>query len=403
VCATWQVVLPDAALGASVPIGHALQHVSVHVLDAALRPVPDGVVGEICIGGAGLARGYLGREDLTAERFIVHPGLPDGTLAGQRLYRSGDLGRWLASGELDHVGRVDDQIKLRGHRVELGEIEAQLCLHPSVREAVVQPRPGAQGQTRLVAYVTPATADEIDVVVLREHLKAQLPEHMVPAAVVVLPSLPLSPNGKVDKKALPAPQDDALARAAHQAPQGHVEEVLAQIMGEVLGVKQVGRLDHFFDLGGHSLLAVQLSTRVKQALGVELPLRALFEAPVLADLAQRLMAHGQQSVHEHAIERVLHGGQPLPLSWPQQRLWFIDQMQGGSKAYQIPLALRLRGALNVKALQDALDAIVARHEALRTRFITVQGQGRQVVDAEGRFDLTMVDLTLVDASVQADA
>jgi acyl carrier protein len=243
-----------------------------------------GVAGELYVGGAGLARGYLGRPGLTAERFVPDPFSVDG---GARMYRTGDLGRWRADGTLEFLGRTDFQVKLRGYRIELGEIEARLAEHPGVREAVVVAREDAPGDRRLVAYIV--APDSVGADALRESLAERLPEHMVPAAYVRLEALPLTPSGKVDRKALPAPEGDAFVTRGYEAPVGNTEEALAEIWAEVLGVERVGRNDHFFKLGGHSLLAVRVISHVRQALGVEVAIADLFEKPVLSALAQHVV------------------------------------------------------------------------------------------------------------------
>ena len=274
----------DVGAGGS-PIGRGLPDLQVYVLDANQEPVPVGVVGELYIGGAGVARGYLNRPELTAERFVRDP-FRGG--AGARMYRTGDLARYLGDGSLEFHGRNDQQVKIRGYRIELGEIEARLGQHGEVRDAVVTACEGAAGQRQLVAYVTTRSdAPSAELAGrLRAHLAAQLPEYMVPAAYVRLEALPLTPNGKLDRKALPAPDGDAVAQRTYEAPWGEIEEVLAGVWRELLGLERVGRHDHFFELGGHSLLAVQLIGQIREALRVEISLRALFEHPVLSALAR---------------------------------------------------------------------------------------------------------------------
>jgi hypothetical protein len=254
----------------------------VFVLDARMRPVPIGVVGELYVGGVGVARGYLDRPALTAERFVPDPlsGEP-----GARLYRTGDLARWRPDGTIEFLGRTDFQVKVRGFRIEPGEIEARLAEHPGVREAVVMAREDVPGDVRLVAYVV----GDADAESLRAHLSTALPEYMVPAAYVRLEALPLTPNGKLDRKALPAPEGDAYASREYEAPEGKIEVALAEIWTELLRVERVGRRDHFFELGGHSLLALQVVSRVRQVMEVELALVAVFEKPVLAALAERIL------------------------------------------------------------------------------------------------------------------
>ncbi|MBP2479709.1 amino acid adenylation domain-containing protein [Crossiella equi] len=343
-------------------VGRALPDLQVYVLDDGLQPVPVGVVGEIYVGGAGLALGYLRRPGLTAARFVANPfGGP-----GSRLYRSGDLGRWSASGSLEHLGRADDQVQVRGFRVEPGEVESVLLEHPEVSQAAVVVRQDRADDTRLIAYAV-ATARTT---VLRKHLQERLPEHMVPSAVVLLESLPLTGNGKLDRAALPVPDG---AVPASRGPRGPKEQVLAELFASVLGVSRVGAEDSFFDLGGHSLLATQLIARVRAVLGVDVELRTLFNAPTVAGFAASLGESGT------ARPELVHTNRPdvVPLSFAQRRLWFLHQFEGMSATYNIPLGLRLRGALDREALRSALRDVVDRHESLRTVFVAPGGVPRQ--------------------------
>ncbi|HEY7768578.1 amino acid adenylation domain-containing protein, partial [Longimicrobium sp.] len=387
--ATATAALGCAADGARthVPIGGPISNTRVYVLDGAGEPVPVGVTGELYIGGDGVARGYLGRPELTAERFVADP---FGGERGARLYRTGDMARWLADGTIEFLGRNDFQVKVRGFRIELGEIEARLREHASVREAVVAAREERAGDQRLVAYIVGAGTVEIDA--LRSFLSARLPEYMVPAAYVRLEALPLTPNGKLDRQALPAPEGDAFARRGYEAPVGEAEQALAEVWSELLGVERVGRRDNFFELGGHSLLAVRVISRVRQATGAEVGIGDLFERPVLADFARGLEQAGRADLPP--IERVERTG-GLPLSFAQQRLWFLEQMGGAGSTYHIPKRLRLRGALNAAALARALETIVARHEALRTTFHTAGGQPEQRIAPAGEsgFQLALHDLS----------
>ncbi|MFP2903085.1 AMP-binding protein, partial [Corallococcus sp. 4LFB] len=358
VIATFGEVVADG----NVPsIGKPLANVRVYVLDPYGQPVPVGVRGELHIGGVGVARGYAGRPSLTAERFV-----PDSFSGeeGARLYRTGDVVRWRADGQLDFVGRIDAQVKVRGFRIELGEVENALRAAPAVKDAVVLAREDAPGDRRLVAYVV---GEALDVSALRAYLKQHLPEYMVPAAFVSLEALPLTSNGKVDRKALPVP-DAGLLRASHayEAPVTPLEEKLSALWSEVLRVPTVGRTDNFFELGGHSLLATQLVARVRATLDVELPLRALFEAPTIAALAERLQ-RVSTGTRLPPLTRTRSDG-PQPLSFAQQRLWFLDQLAPDDASYNLPVALRLLGRLDVEALRRAFEALVARHEALRTTF-----------------------------------
>ncbi|HYX22519.1 MAG TPA: condensation domain-containing protein, partial [Thermoanaerobaculia bacterium] len=384
---TWARVERGAA---RVSIGRPLPGTRAYVLDRHLQPVPGGVPGELFLAGAGGARGYLGRPDLTAERFLPDP---FGTRPGGRLYRTGDLARWLASGELEHLGRLDQQVKVRGFRIEPGEIEAVLLSLAGVREAVVLARSdGSDRSQRLVAYV----AGDVAVEELRRSLRERLPEHMVPPFFVLLPALPLTPNGKVDRKALPAPEWQRAAGGC-LAPRTPVEEVLAGIWAEVLGLERVGVADHFFDLGGHSLLATQVTSRLRSALGVEVPLRDLFAAPRLADLAARVEAVRRTGAVPPAppLLAVPREGPP-PLSFAQQRLWFIDQLEPGSPLYNMPGALRIEGPLDGAVLAQCLGEIARRHEALRTVFgeldAAPEGSPVQVIRPAEPFPLPVVDL-----------
>ncbi|HMG22341.1 MAG TPA: amino acid adenylation domain-containing protein, partial [Kofleriaceae bacterium] len=363
-----------ASWDALPPIGRPIANARIHVLDGARQPVPIGVAGELYIAGAGVAHGYLGRPELTQDRFVPDPLGPPGA----RMYRTGDRAKYLASGDLVFLGRADDQVKLRGYRVEPGEIEAALGSHPAVSEAAVVARTDA-GDTRLVAYVAWRDGSGASVAELKDHLRARLPEYMVPAVIVALPALPLTPSGKLDRRALPRPD---VERAVRVAPRTAMEEVVASVWAPVLGVASLGATENFFELGGHSLLATQVVARLGAALGVAIPVRALFEAPTIAGLARRLeAAAGGPRVELPALEPASRA-LALPLSYTQQRLWFIEQLDPGRFTYNVPLVLRLTGALDVAALEASLRALVQRHEVLRTRFAEVDGELRQAIAAE---------------------
>ncbi|QOK93783.1 non-ribosomal peptide synthase/polyketide synthase (plasmid) [Ralstonia pseudosolanacearum] len=382
---SYRALEADDAQGTGSPIGRRIPDLRAYVLDAHGEPVPVGGAGELYIGGAGVARGYLNRPELTAERFVANPFHGEGR---ERMYRTGDLGRWLPDGSLEYLGRADAQVKLRGFRIELGEIEARLSQCAGVREAVVTVREDAPGEQRLVAYYV--SGEAIEAQALREQLQGSLPEYMVPAAYVRLEQLPLTSNGKLDRKGLPAPEGQAYASTAYEAPQGEVEQTLAAIWQTLLGVERVGRHDDFFALGGHSLQAVRLVAQVRTQLGAELGLTELFAQPSLSAVAQAIV-RGQGSALPAitAADR----SEPLPLSFAQQRLWLLAQMEGGSEAYHIPVGLRLKGELDEPALRRSLDRIVARHEALRTRFEVQEGQAVQrVASADVGFALDRVDL-----------
>ncbi|HEY2736956.1 MAG TPA: condensation domain-containing protein, partial [Thermoanaerobaculia bacterium] len=379
-------------------IGRPIRGSSAHVLETGLEPglmpAPVGVAGDLHLGGACLARGYWGRPDLTAERFVPDPFAAE---PGGRLYRTGDKVRLAGNGELEYLGRFDDQVKIRGFRVEPGEIEEALLAHPGVREAVVLAR-----DRRLVAYVVgTAAAGE-----LRSSLRERLPDYMVPAAFVELAALPLTSNGKVDRKALPVPEQQR-PEEGRLAPRTAVEEILAGIWAELLGLERIGASDHFFDLGGHSLLATQVMSRLPGAFGVEMPLRTLFEAPVLAGFAARIEAArregGRLSAPIAPITPVPRKG-PLPLSFAQQRLWFLDQLEPGSPVYNMPVALRIAGPLDGDMLALALGEVVRRHEVLRTVFPVFEGlEGTpvQVVRPAAPFALPVADLSGLPPSRRA--
>ncbi|WP_181039275.1 non-ribosomal peptide synthetase [Burkholderia pseudomallei] len=391
-------------------IGRPIANTRVYVLDAWLRPAPIGVAGELYIGGVQVARGYLNRPELTRERFIDDP-----FVAGGRLYRTGDLARWRTDGRLEYLGRNDFQVKIRGFRIELGEIEAQLAKVAGVREVVVLARDSASEvhdsatehatpdalspspetstatatatatEKRLVAYYT----GDADVVALRAQAAQHLPSYMVPSAYVRLDAWPLTPNGKLDRRALPAPADDAYARAEYEAPRGAKEEALAAIWRELLHVERVSRHDNFFELGGHSLLAVQLVSRLRQALSVEVALSTVFDAPVLSALAERLEAGNTEVLPP--IPLAPRDGR-IALSLAQQRLWFLTQLEGVSEAYHMSGAVRLDGPLNREVLQRALNRIVMRHEALRTCFVREEGEPIQVIQPHADLTVSYHDL-----------
>ncbi|RNF83323.1 amino acid adenylation domain-containing protein [Montanilutibacter psychrotolerans] len=373
---------------AVIHIGRPIANTQIYLLDRHGQPVPAGAPGEIHIGGAQVARGYLNRPELTRERFVEDP---FATQPDARMYKTGDLGRWRSDGTIEYLGRNDHQVKIRGLRIEPGEIEAQLASQPGVREVAVLAREDAPGEVRLVAYIVSADDTKPEAHVLREALAQVLPDYMVPAAYVVLEALPLTPNGKLDRKALPAPDGAAFAQRVYEAPQGEVETTLAQVWSELLRVEKVGRHDSFFDLGGHSLLTVQLMSRVRQRLGVEMAVSSLFSHPVLHEFAAQ--AGQAPSSAQPALMPAVRP-QHLPLSFAQQRLWFIAQMgTEASTAYHMPGGLRLRGPLDQAALQAALNRIVQRHEALRTHFELVDGQPAQRVDEAASFALIHHDLS----------
>jgi amino acid adenylation domain-containing protein len=370
-----------------IPIGRPISNTQLYVLDQDGEPAPVGVVGEIYIGGDGVTRGYLGRPALTAERFVPDPY----GAAGQRMYRTGDLGRWRNDGNLEFVGRVDDQVKIRGFRIEPGEVAALLRSHPLVEQAAVLAQEDQRGQKRLVGYVVPATGQNIDAGEIRKYLAERLPEYMVPAAIVYLDSLPLGPAGKLDRKALPMPPESAYAVQEYEAPVDEIERTVTAIWADLLPVERVGRQDSFFALGGHSLLAMRAIARIQQQLGVTIMLGHLFAHPVLADLVATLSGAARAKLPP--IGRA-DREERIPLSFAQQRLWFLAQTEEVSRAYHIPMAARLRGDLEVNTLRRALDRLVARHEALRTTFALSDGELVQRIGylGDSRFQLMEHDL-----------
>ncbi|MFF0410648.1 amino acid adenylation domain-containing protein [Kitasatospora sp. NPDC004745] len=375
--------------GPRVPIGGPLDNMRSHVLDARLQPVPPGVPGELYIAGAGLARGYLNRPGLTAERFVACPFADPSDEPGSRMYRTGDLVRLRADGAVEFLGRIDGQVKLRGFRIELGEIEAALSRHPAVRQVIVIAREDRPGDTRLVAYCTAdasLTPEE-----LRTFAGTSLPGYMVPAAVVVLDALPLNDNGKVDRRALPAP--DLAADGTGRAPRDERERALCELFGELLGIDDITIDDDFFALGGHSLLATRLTGRARTELGVELSIGDLFQAPTVAGLVDRLADRAADApAPARPALRPVARPERVPLSFAQRRLWFLAQADGPSATYNVTLALRLHGPLDPAALEAALGDVVRRHEALRTVFGEQDGTPYQrVLDAPATGLLTVTD------------
>jgi amino acid adenylation domain-containing protein len=385
----WSTVAAvDERAARNPSIGRPIANTQVYVLDTGLRPVPVGVAGELYIAGAGLARGYWKRAGLTAQRFVACPfGRP-----GARMYRTGDLVRWNSNGQLEYSGRTDHQVKIRGFRIELGEIEAALLGHDNVVEAVAIARQEGAGHQRLVAYVVPVVDNKVDSAELRGFLRKVLPDYMVPSAFVTLHKFPLTPNGKLDRRALPAPDWDA--GTDYIQPRTDAERALAQIWTEVLGVKQVGINDNFFELGGDSLLSFRALSRICATFGVNLSARAVFDAPTVARLADLLPA-APRADHTERITSAPRD-RALPLSLAQQRLWLLDSLTGGGTEYNTGIGLQLSGVLDADALRAVLDALVSRHESLRTTFHTVDGYGAQMVAARGEIPLCTVDLSAID-------
>ncbi|GHF94796.1 MULTISPECIES: non-ribosomal peptide synthetase [Amycolatopsis] len=370
---------------AFVPVGTPFRNTRVHVLDERMRPVPVGIVGECYIGGDGVARGYWRRPELTAERFLRDPFVPGG-----RLYRTGDLARRRADGTLECLGRADDQVKIRGFRVELGEVETVLARHPGVTSAAAAVHRDDDGPARLVGYVVP-TGTAPDTRELRAFAAEHLPAHAVPAAFVVLGALPLSPSGTVNRRALPAPDAAAGTGEPYVAPRNALETALAGIWAEVLGAERVGVHDNFFDLGGDSILSIQVISRIRAALDAAPSPRQLFDTPSVASLAEVVAALPRTGADLVPVRR----DGPLPLSFAQQRLWFLSEFDPGSAEYNTVFALGLTGALDVSALRAALDRLVERHEPLRTTFATVDGHGVQLV-RDTAAALELVETTAAD-------
>ena len=372
-----------------LPIGKPIANTRLHVMDADLQPVPIGVVGELCIGGDGVTRGYLDRPRLTAERFVE---------TGQgRLYRTGDLARWRNDGTMECLGRNDFQVKLRGYRIELGEIEQQLATHPAIAQAVAITRAFGEGDTRLLAYVVPTASSAVDEDALRTHLASRLPGYMVPSRFIAMAALPLTGSGKIDRNALPAPAEEAAS--AHSPVEGYADEHQASVAAhyrQVLGLGQVGPHENFFSIGGHSLLAAQLATRLGSELGTTVPLRTVFEHPTIAGLAGWIATNATKDGAAPPVMRLAPGTR-APLSLMQQRLWYLEQLQPGRTVYNVPSAHRLRGALDFDALARAFARIVERQDVLRTVIATHEGEPYQQVLAEVDARLVREDLSALPA------
>ncbi|MDQ7758657.1 amino acid adenylation domain-containing protein [Xanthomonas sontii] len=384
-------------IGNALPIGTPLPNVRIYILDDMLRPAPSGVVGEIYIGGVGVARGYWARPELNEARFLPDP---FGLDADARMYKTGDLGRWLADGNLEFCGRNDFQVKIRGFRIELGEIEMRLTRCEGVRDAIVDARNDVHGQKRLVAYASAQQGKTLTAAALRGELAQALPDYMLPSSYVVMERFPLTPNGKIDRKALPAPEAADQAASEYLPPQGDIEQVVANIWQQLLGLARVGRNDHFFELGGHSLLAAQVISRLRQMLSVEVQLREIFARPILSDFATAV-----ETARSASISEILTADRtrPLPLSWAQQRLWFLDRLDNAGTAYHMPAAMRLTGKLDRASLRKALDRVVARHEILRTRFELADGEPTQIIaPADSGFTLFEHDLRALPEHLKAE-
>ncbi|HEY0698415.1 MAG TPA: condensation domain-containing protein, partial [Micromonospora sp.] len=408
-CAVFRVRPGDELPTGAVPVGRPTWNTQLYLLDAGLRPVPAGSVGELYIAGDQLARGYLGRPGLTASRFVANPfGAP-----GSRMYRTGDKARWAPAADggpdqLVFIGRTDDQVKVRGYRIELGEVSAALAAHPAVGAQAVVVRGGGQsggesaGGEQLVGYLVPADGGRIDLDELRAHLADTLPEYMVPEAFVVLDALPLTTNGKRDQAALPAPE--AQVETTARAPRTPMEEILCNLFAEVLELPTVGVDDDFTTLGGNSLTAIRLTSRIRATFSSGLDVRAVYDAPTPARLAQRLATGG--GADQRPELRAASRPEQVPLSFAQRRLWYLNRLAGAGGSYNIPIGIRLDGELDRDALRAAVADVVTRHESLRTRFPDSDGlPWQQVLDpAEARVEVPVVEVTadgLADALTEA--
>ncbi|MBN4003641.1 non-ribosomal peptide synthetase [Nostoc sp. LPT] len=391
-------ISPQAALSTSVLIGHPIANTQIYILDDNQRPVPVGVPGEIYVSGDQLARGYLNRPELTAEKFIPNP-FSDKPSA--RLYKTGDKARYLPSGEIEYIGRIDHQVKLRGFRIELGEIETLISQYPGVQESVVTVHCSQADSQQIVAYVIPQKEQTLAISEVRCFLESKLPNYMVPSAFVTLEALPLTPNGKVDRKALPIPDLTQVSSSQMLAPSTPIENLLTGVWAEILGIDKVGINNNFFELGGHSLIATRVISQIRQVFQIELPLRYLFEKPTIAGLAKEIekaikVDSGIESTKIEWIKR----SPELPLSFAQQRLWFLAQLEPDSPFYNIPAAVRLQGKLNVEALQQSFNEIISRHETLRTNFQTTQGQAIAVISEKKPLTLSIFDISELPSDQQ---
>jgi amino acid adenylation domain-containing protein len=393
---TWSLLRKDED---KAPIGRSMTGKHAYVLDRRLRLVPIGVTGSVYLAGEGLARGYHNRPDLTAEKFIANPFSKE---PGARMYDTGDLARWNNRGELEYVGRSDQQVKIRGYRIELGEIEAVLRQHPGVGQAVVMAREDLPGDRVLVAYITGKGKNDVTPNDLRSFVKQKLPQYMVPSSIVVMETFPLTPNGKLNRKALPAPEDALTEReTSYVAPRTPAEEILAGIWVNVLKLKQVGVHDNFFDIGGHSLKAVQVVARVRDAFGVEIPVRKVFETPTISGLAQLLAVQPFATVANSKILPVLRNG-PLPLSFSEEALRFMARLFPNRPTFNMIVAARLIGELDTAALEKSINAIIRRHEILCTTFRTSGGHPVRIISEPATIALQPIELRNLPSNGEAE-
>lgn len=383
----WQCVRGSAKR--VVPIGFPIANTQIYLLDERMQPVPRGVAGELYIGGTAVARGYLNRPELNAEKFVDDP---FSTKPDAHLYRTGDLARHLPDGTVDYIGRIDHQVKIRGLRIELGEIEAVLQTHPVVREVVVMAQEDRHGGKFLAAFLTVQPDVDMDQAVLRQYVKTKLPEYMVPNVFAVLEQMPLSPNGKIDRKALPQVSFSDNAREEHVAPRTPLEQAVAKIWEDVLQVPGVGVTDHFFYLGGHSLFANQVVARIRETLGAPLSVAELFDRPTVAELTELVEARVSES-REDVVLSSLERPERLPLTYSQEAMWFVEQLNPGTTQFHVPFGLKFAGELDVDALRGSLDELVRRHEVLRTVFAETNGVPVQRIQEAQGWELPLVDLS----------
>ncbi|KST65996.1 non-ribosomal peptide synthetase [Mastigocoleus testarum] len=389
-------IKPD---GKIIPISNPIGNTQLYILDQYSQLVPVGIIGELCISGEGLARGYFHRPDLSAEKFIPNPFSED--KESGRLYKTGDLARYLANGDIEYLGRIDNQVKVRGFRIELGEIETVINQYPGVRETVVTVREDSVGSQQIVAYVVPQKEQTLASSQLRSFLELKLPNYMVPSAFVVLEALPLTPSGKVDRKALSVPENTSWELGnAFVAPRHPVEELLAGIWSQVLGISQVGINDNFFEIGGHSLLATQVISRIRKTCAVDISLQRLFEFPTIAQLAKDIQQASSKNISSITpVPRT----ENLPLSFAQARLWLLEQLKPGSYIYNMPALIRLVGDLNIEVLEQSINEIINRHEVLRTNFVLADEQPLQKILPKVQLKISVANLReLTEAEQKAE-
>lgn len=373
-----------------MPVGSPISHASMHILDENLRPVKMDAVGELYIGGEGVARGYHNQSELTAKRFIADPFSEQ---KDARLYRTGDLAHYSSNKVIEYLGRIDDQVKIRGFRIELGEVESVTSQFADIREVVVTTYE-QNGDKRLAAYFTGALNVKIDIEELRKFLKQKLPDYMIPSAFVQLEHIPLTPNGKIDRKALPAPELNVTTKKEYESPRTDTEKNVAKVWCEMLGIDNIGIRDNFFDLGGHSLLATQVLVKLADETGILLRVADLFNTPTVFEIARKLNEQ-KTSLKTSFVAKIpiVERSRNIPLSFAQQRLWFLDKLEPNSAAYNIPLGMRINGKVDLDALQQALDKLIARHESLRTTVATVKGEAFLHVIGDLTCDLPVTDIS----------